>query len=174
MTMSERKTAEPPWSFPVAVADIPETGRHIDIVADDRTRAAIAEAADLAALAAARGWFRSHAARRRRAAGCRTGPGGRRAKLRGDAGADRKHGRRSNRSLVPAGSPRSARRGGTGSGRGGRSAGDTCRMAWSISVQWPPNFCFWESIPIPASPARYSRRRRQATRRAARLQLWRP
>ena len=50
MTMSERKTAEPPWSFPVAVADIPETGRHIDIVADDRTRAAIAEATDLAAL----------------------------------------------------------------------------------------------------------------------------
>ena len=50
MTMSERKTAEPPWSFPVAAADIPETGRHIDIVADDRTRAAIAEAADLAAL----------------------------------------------------------------------------------------------------------------------------
>jgi len=48
--MSERKTAEPPWSFPVAVVDIPETGRHIDIVADDRTRAAIAEAADLAAL----------------------------------------------------------------------------------------------------------------------------
>src|SRR5215207_328054 len=48
--MSERKTPEPAWSFPVAAADIPEAGRHIDIVADDRTRAAIAEAADLAAL----------------------------------------------------------------------------------------------------------------------------
>ena len=48
--MSERRTAEPPWSFPVVVADIPETGRHFDIVADDRMRAAIAEAADLAAL----------------------------------------------------------------------------------------------------------------------------
>ena len=50
MTMSERKTVEPPWSFPVAVADVPETGRHVDIVADDRTRAAIAKAADLAEL----------------------------------------------------------------------------------------------------------------------------
>ncbi|MEA3080288.1 MAG: hypothetical protein QOF05_1696 [Sphingomonadales bacterium] len=50
MKMSERKTVEPAWSFPVGVADIPETGRHIDIVADDKTRAAIAEAADLAAL----------------------------------------------------------------------------------------------------------------------------
>ena len=36
--------------FPVAVAEIPETGRHVDIVADDGTRAAIAEAAGLAAL----------------------------------------------------------------------------------------------------------------------------
>ena len=50
MTVSERKIPEPPWSFPVAAADIPETGRHIDIAADDRARAAIAEAADLTAL----------------------------------------------------------------------------------------------------------------------------
>ena len=50
MTMSERKTPGPPWTFPVAVADIPEAGRHVDIAADGRARAAIAEAAGLAAL----------------------------------------------------------------------------------------------------------------------------
>ena len=50
MTMTERKDPEQPWSFPVAVADIPETGRHVDIVADGGTRAAIADAAALAAL----------------------------------------------------------------------------------------------------------------------------
>jgi hypothetical protein len=48
--MSERKLPEPAWSFPVAVADVPESGRHIDIVADDGTRQAVAKAADLAAL----------------------------------------------------------------------------------------------------------------------------
>lgn len=50
MTMSERKSPKPAWSFPVAVADVPETGRHIDIVADGGARQAIAKAAGLAAL----------------------------------------------------------------------------------------------------------------------------
>jgi hypothetical protein len=50
VTMSERKSSEPAWTFPVAVADVPETGRRVDIVADDGARAAIAKAAGLAAL----------------------------------------------------------------------------------------------------------------------------
>jgi uncharacterized metal-binding protein YceD (DUF177 family) len=37
--MSERQR---PWSFPVTVDEIPETGRHFDIAADESTRAAIA------------------------------------------------------------------------------------------------------------------------------------
>jgi hypothetical protein len=48
--MSERRSPEPAWSFLVAVADVPEAGRHVDIVADTGTRDAIAKAADLAAL----------------------------------------------------------------------------------------------------------------------------
>ena len=48
--MSERKSEKPTWSFPVAAADVPESGRRVDIVADDGTREAIAKAAGLAAL----------------------------------------------------------------------------------------------------------------------------
>ena len=48
--MSEQKSDEPAWRFPVAVADVPEAGRRVDIVADDGTREAIAKAARLAAL----------------------------------------------------------------------------------------------------------------------------
>lgn len=48
--MSERKPSGPAWSVPVAVADIPEPGRHTDIAADDGARAAIAKVAGLAAL----------------------------------------------------------------------------------------------------------------------------
>ena len=38
------------WSVPVALADVPETGRRFEFVADERTRAAVAEVAGLAAL----------------------------------------------------------------------------------------------------------------------------
>ena len=48
--MSERKSPGPAWSFPVAVAAIPETGRRVDIAADGGTREVIAKAANLAAL----------------------------------------------------------------------------------------------------------------------------
>jgi hypothetical protein len=48
--MSERKSDTPAWSYPVSVADIPETGRRADIVADDRARAAIAKLAGVLAL----------------------------------------------------------------------------------------------------------------------------
>jgi uncharacterized metal-binding protein YceD (DUF177 family) len=39
--------AESPWKFPVAVAEVPETGRHVDFTAAEQTRAAIAKLADL-------------------------------------------------------------------------------------------------------------------------------
>jgi uncharacterized metal-binding protein YceD (DUF177 family) len=41
---------ERPWSVPLAVSEVPETGRHIDLAADAHTRAAIARLAGLAAL----------------------------------------------------------------------------------------------------------------------------
>jgi uncharacterized metal-binding protein YceD (DUF177 family) len=45
MTRSER-----PWSVPLAVSDVPESGRHLDIIADTQTRDAVAKRAGLAAL----------------------------------------------------------------------------------------------------------------------------
>jgi uncharacterized metal-binding protein YceD (DUF177 family) len=38
------------WSVPVALRDVPETGRHLDLVADEQARAAIAEIAGVAGL----------------------------------------------------------------------------------------------------------------------------
>jgi uncharacterized metal-binding protein YceD (DUF177 family) len=40
----------PIWSVPVAVHEVPETGRRVSLTADERTRAAIAELAELRAL----------------------------------------------------------------------------------------------------------------------------
>ena len=48
MTRSERRSGRP-WSVPLALGDVPEAGRHIDLVADTKTRAAVAEHAGLAA-----------------------------------------------------------------------------------------------------------------------------
>jgi uncharacterized metal-binding protein YceD (DUF177 family) len=53
--MKKRKTAEqrpddPPWSVPVPIADIPETGRRIDLAADEATRAALAKTLNIVAL----------------------------------------------------------------------------------------------------------------------------
>ena len=45
-----RATSEQAWSAPVAVHDVPETGRSIALVADERTRAAIAKLAGLRSL----------------------------------------------------------------------------------------------------------------------------
>jgi hypothetical protein len=42
--------SERPWSAPVALADVPETGRHFDLSADERTRTAIARLAGLRAV----------------------------------------------------------------------------------------------------------------------------
>jgi Large ribosomal RNA subunit accumulation protein YceD len=46
---SERVSSSP-WSVPIAFGDVPETGRHLDLVADAQARAAIAELAGLAGL----------------------------------------------------------------------------------------------------------------------------
>ena len=48
--MKDRTSVEQPWSMPVAVAEIPETGRHLRIAADAGTRAAVAKAVNVAAL----------------------------------------------------------------------------------------------------------------------------
>ena len=42
--------AERPWSVPLAVGEVPETGRHIDLAADAQARAVVARLAGLAAL----------------------------------------------------------------------------------------------------------------------------
>jgi hypothetical protein len=47
--MSDR-TSEGPWSVPVALSEVPETGRHVDLVADERRREAIAKLAGLVPL----------------------------------------------------------------------------------------------------------------------------
>ena len=47
---SSTPKSKPPWSAPVAVHQVPETGRHFDLVADENTRAAVAHAIGLRAL----------------------------------------------------------------------------------------------------------------------------
>lgn len=45
-----RAEAERLWSVPLAVSEVPDTGRHLELVADERARAAVAGLAGLAAL----------------------------------------------------------------------------------------------------------------------------
>jgi uncharacterized metal-binding protein YceD (DUF177 family) len=49
MARFERKP-ERPWSVPVSLAEVPETGRHFDLAADEVTRIAIARLAALSGL----------------------------------------------------------------------------------------------------------------------------
>jgi uncharacterized metal-binding protein YceD (DUF177 family) len=49
-TPKSGSNSKPPWSAPVAVHQVPETGRHFDLVADENTRAAVAQAIGLRAL----------------------------------------------------------------------------------------------------------------------------
>ena len=42
--------SKPLWSAPLSVHSVPETGRHVDLVADEKTRAAVAESIGLRAL----------------------------------------------------------------------------------------------------------------------------
>ena len=43
--MKDRSSDRPAWSVPTSVADTPETGQHIDLVADGPARAAVAKIA---------------------------------------------------------------------------------------------------------------------------------
>jgi hypothetical protein len=47
MREHRRQQPETPWRVPVAVADVAETGEHMDLVADSETRAAVARIAGL-------------------------------------------------------------------------------------------------------------------------------
>ena len=49
MTKPERRS-KGPWSVPLALSEVPEGGRHLDLVADRQTRTAVAEQAGLDAL----------------------------------------------------------------------------------------------------------------------------
>jgi len=49
MTRPERM-AERLWSVPLALSDVPESGRHVDLVADEQARNAVAKHAGLSAL----------------------------------------------------------------------------------------------------------------------------
>jgi uncharacterized metal-binding protein YceD (DUF177 family) len=51
--MTRRKPehiAKWPWKVPLAITDVPETGKHLELAADDQARAAIAKLAELRAL----------------------------------------------------------------------------------------------------------------------------
>jgi uncharacterized metal-binding protein YceD (DUF177 family) len=50
-TKSDRPSSDRIWSVPVALAEVPESGRHFDLVADEHRREAIAELAGVAAVA---------------------------------------------------------------------------------------------------------------------------
>jgi uncharacterized metal-binding protein YceD (DUF177 family) len=44
------RRADRPWSVPIAVSDVPETGRHLEVLTDAQARAAIARLAGVAAV----------------------------------------------------------------------------------------------------------------------------
>jgi uncharacterized metal-binding protein YceD (DUF177 family) len=48
--MPRQPHAERPWSVPVSIDEVPETGRHFDLVADESVRAAVAKLAGLRTL----------------------------------------------------------------------------------------------------------------------------
>jgi hypothetical protein len=49
-TTKRERLSERPWSAPVALHEVPETGRRVELIADERTRAAIAKLAGLRSL----------------------------------------------------------------------------------------------------------------------------
>jgi Large ribosomal RNA subunit accumulation protein YceD len=50
MRAREERALDRPWSMPVSIHEIPETGRHVELAADEAVRAAVAGAAGLEAL----------------------------------------------------------------------------------------------------------------------------
>src|SRR5262249_34438329 len=55
--MSAKAAARIPWSFPVRRDDVPEAGLHLDLVADEATRAAVAAVAGVRGLPQLRASF---------------------------------------------------------------------------------------------------------------------
>jgi uncharacterized metal-binding protein YceD (DUF177 family) len=51
MSATDRLNSERIWSVPVAVTEVPDSGRHVDLVADQHRRAAIADLAGVTAIA---------------------------------------------------------------------------------------------------------------------------
>lgn len=49
-TNIDKPASKPPWSVPVALAEIPQDGKHFDLVADEATRAEVAKIAGLRTL----------------------------------------------------------------------------------------------------------------------------
>src|SRR5215469_948491 len=49
-TQTDRLNSERIWSVPVAVTEVPDSGRHVDLVADQHRRAAIADLAGVTAI----------------------------------------------------------------------------------------------------------------------------
>ena len=112
------KPMRTPWSVPVAVSEVPETGRHLDLVADERTRAAIAKLAGLADLPRLAASF-DVTLRGRDGLRVVGRVGHRRPDLRGDARADRERDRRSDRPrLRPGAAIRCSRASEVEAGRG--------------------------------------------------------
>jgi hypothetical protein len=48
--MSKRRLPDPPWTFPIAVTDVPETGKRVELSPDSTTRATMANLAGVAGL----------------------------------------------------------------------------------------------------------------------------
>src|SRR5260370_26974773 len=46
----DRPNSDRPWSVPIAVAEVPESGRRVDLVVDERQREAIARLAGVTAV----------------------------------------------------------------------------------------------------------------------------
>ena len=113
------------------VGEVPETGRHVDLVADEPARAAIAELAGLARAAAPCRRLRRHAAWPRRPARGRPCVGDRRSDLRRDARTDRERGRRSDRPRLRA--RRDVVAGDTDGGAELEIAAETRRNRWSTA-----------------------------------------
>ena len=168
----------PPWSVPVVVAEVPETGRHVELVADDATRAAIAKAAGLLALPRLEAAFdlTRHGADGLRVAGRVSATVVQNCVVTLEP-IESEIDEAVDLVFLPPEDAATGPRADAGRGRLGscrpRIRPKRCTMARSISARWRSSFCCWGSIPIRASRARCSTRRRPATRQRIRSRRWR-
>ena len=97
--MKREPASEHPWSVPLALHEVPETGRHLELAADGQALRRHRRACRIARVAPPARGFRRHPPRRRRLAGDRAGLGAGRTDLRRHARADRERDRRADRPL---------------------------------------------------------------------------